>query len=103
MSAYVLGGGIKGDEAMFQEYLARVAKSFEGIDVEVLALCDNPTVLEGESSPNRVILLKFADKATAEAWYHSDVYQTEAVPIRHASAETLFILAIDNDAPLALT
>ena len=100
MAAYVIGGGIKGDEAMFQEYLAKVAKSFEGIQVEILALSDHPTVLEGELVPNRVILLKFEDKAAAESWYHSEVYQNEAMPIRHASAETLFLLAIDHDSPL---
>ena len=40
------------------------------------------------------IVIKFADKETAQNWYNSDEYQA-AVPIREQAMDAVFILAED--------
>lgn len=99
MAAYLVGGVHVHDSETYEKYLINGAPSFAGFDVEVVALCDNPNNLEGTNAPSRYVILKFPDKATAEAWYHSDAY-SGAKHFRHESAETLFLAVVEHDAPL---
>jgi len=41
------------------------------------------------------VLLKFPDQAAFEAWYESPEYKA-VKPIRHATAETGFIISFDG-------
>ncbi|MCF1592520.1 DUF1330 domain-containing protein [Streptomyces muensis] len=100
MPAYLLAGVRMRDPEVYQQYIAKAAPTFEGFDVKILALCNNPSVLEGEDAPGRFILLEFPDRDTALNWYRNDVYQKEAIPIRQASADTPFLVVIDHDAPV---
>ena len=48
-------------------------------------------VLEGPAVPERIVLLKFPDVATAARMYNSDEYQA-AVKVREGAAEASFIV-----------
>lgn len=49
------------------------------------------SVLEGDWSPSRLVILEFADEDAARAWYASPEYR-EAMDVRHRSANSRFVL-----------
>jgi len=100
VTAYILAGIDVHDQAGYERYVEKATPSLIEHDVRVRALCDSPTVLEGGPTPGRFVLLEFPDRAAAQAWYRSQSYQGEALPLRHASADTSFLVVID-DAELA--
>ena len=51
------------------------------------------SVLEGDWSPSRLVILEFADEEAARAWYASPEY-VEAMAVRHRSATSHFLLAL---------
>jgi len=42
-------------------------------------------LLEGESQPDRIVVIEFADAETARCWYRSEEYQ-RALQIRQAAS-----------------
>jgi uncharacterized protein (DUF1330 family) len=48
--------------------------------------------LEGEWEHERMVAVEFADKESALAWYHSDVYRPLR-ELRQENAETVILLA----------
>jgi uncharacterized protein (DUF1330 family) len=49
------------------------------------------SVLEGDWRPNRLVVLEFADEASARRWYESPEYR-EAIEIRHETARSSLVL-----------
>jgi len=62
----------------YQRYLDGADPLLDRFGGEVLAVDEAPTVLEGEWSGTRTVLLRFPDEETAKAWYHSPEYQALA-------------------------
>jgi uncharacterized protein (DUF1330 family) len=75
------------DPAEYQLYLDRYDEAFAGTGGEVLAVDDNPLVLEGSPLPGRMVLIRFPSEVAFRAWYDSDTYRRIVVH-RHAAAET---------------
>jgi uncharacterized protein (DUF1330 family) len=63
--------------------------------VEPVAVSDNLTVLEGTAPGSRVVLMKFQDQASLDAWYNSPEYQS-VIPIRQANSETKFLVTFEG-------
>ncbi len=93
MSVYVMAGLNIRDEVKYADYANAARASLAAHQVEVLAVSDAPVNLEGKNPFSRYVLLKFTDQAAADAWYKSPAYQA-AIPLRQATAETGFLVAI---------
>ena len=59
---------------------------------EMLAVDESPTVLEGQWPHTRSVLIRFAGKAAADAWYKSDAYQELARRRWEASVADIAVL-----------
>jgi len=73
------------DKDSLAEYSSRAPQFREGHAIEPLAFYGAVETLEG-AEVDGVVLLKFADKAAAKAWYDSPAY-TEARKYRHLGAD----------------
>jgi uncharacterized protein (DUF1330 family) len=79
------------DPAAYERYLEGFDAAFEGHGGEVLAVDDDPVLLEGAWPCTRTVLIRFPDLATARAWYDSPAYQALA-RVRHAAADADIVL-----------
>jgi uncharacterized protein (DUF1330 family) len=57
----------------------------------VLAVEQQPEVLEGEWPATQTVVLEFESVEAARAWYHSEGYQA-AAQLRHAAADTNVVI-----------
>ena len=57
------------------QYEAGFMEIFSQYGGEMLAVDETPTVLEGQWSHTRTVLIRFVDTVSADAWYKSDAYQ----------------------------
>lgn len=53
---------------------------------KLLSVDESPETLEGEWPATRTVLIEFPSREDADAWYHSEAYQTLAQH-RHAASE----------------
>ena len=79
------------DPAEYKRYLDAYDEAFAGTGGEVLAVDDDPLVLEGSPLPGRLVLIRFPSEAAFHNWYGSDTYKRIVVH-RHAAAETNALL-----------
>ena len=91
MPAYVVVSIEVNDPEGYGRYIPAAGKAIMAHGGEVLAADQATQVLEGPARPVTV-LIKFPDKAAADAWYHSDDYQA-AARIRHASTDGTMVIA----------
>ena len=76
MACYVVADILITDRARYAEYEAgfmAILLAFEG---EILAVDEQAYALEGATKGQRQVILRFESEAKANAWYHSDDYQT---------------------------
>ncbi|TNF57709.1 MAG: DUF1330 domain-containing protein [Burkholderiales bacterium] len=66
---------------LYREWSTRAMHEF---DAEVLVRGGRVEPLEGDWNPQRVVVLKFKDIATAKAYYHSETY-THARQVREGA------------------
>ena len=90
MASFIVGVVSKHDLERYQDYAMAGFRLIDGVAVEV-ALAESPDVLEGDFPGTSMIIMKFADDDAARKWYDSEGYQ-EVIPIRHASADTHFVI-----------
>lgn len=90
MASFIIGVVSKHDLERYQDYAMAGFRLIDGVAVEV-ALAESPDVLEGDFPGTSMIIMKFADDDAARKWYDSEGYQ-EVIPIRHASADTHFVI-----------
>lgn len=90
MASFIVGVVSKHDLERYQDYAMAGFRLIDGVAVEV-ALAESPEVLEGDFPGTSMIIMKFADDDAARKWYDSEGYQ-EVIPIRHASADTHFVI-----------
>jgi uncharacterized protein (DUF1330 family) len=95
MSVYLLGAIDRKDLTTYARYEAKGFESVEKYGAEGLAVCDTPEVIEGVLPGKRIVLLKFENRAALDKWYKSPEYQA-ALPLRHAAADTKFIVVFDG-------
>ena len=86
--AYVLTEVTIHDRIAYQEYEAEFKPIVERYGGELIAVTDDPTVLEGLWSEMRVVLIRFETRQDALDWYDSQEYQQLAVIRRATSTGT---------------
>ncbi|MGB6453454.1 MAG: DUF1330 domain-containing protein [Streptosporangiaceae bacterium] len=78
MAGYFVANYTITNQAEYKEYLAAVGPSLQAHDAEILVVDRDSVLLEG-SAGQVTVVLRFATKTAASAWYDSPEYQA----IRH--------------------
>jgi uncharacterized protein (DUF1330 family) len=78
MAGYFVANYTITNQAEYSEYLAAVGPVLQAHDAEILVADRDSALLEG-SAGQVTVVLRFATKAAARAWYESSEYQA----IRH--------------------
>ena len=86
MSIYVVAQVHIKDKERFLEYQNTALPFLEEKQVEVLAVDDSPTTIEGEETSNRMAILRFDNREAFDAFWESAEYQ-EMAKIRFESAD----------------
>ncbi len=95
MASYVLSVMRKHDLEKYAEYSAQGFVSLAGVPCDVV-VGEGIEALEGTPPGRSVVLLKFPDNDAALRWYRSEAYQ-KAIPMRHAAADTAFVVHFTDD------
>jgi uncharacterized protein (DUF1330 family) len=85
MKAYVIAIEAVHDEAMFAKYREQVPDTLVPFGGQFIARGGQSTMLEGQWPHPRTVIIEFATRESAEAWYKSPGYQ-EIVGLRHGSS-----------------
>ena len=72
MSAYLVAEVTITNEAQMKTYREWSTRAMQEFGAEVLVRGGQVLPLEGNWNPQRVVILRFADLATAQAYYHSE-------------------------------
>ena len=75
MSVYVVVQLTIHDRERYQRYIDRFLPIIAEHGGRVLAVDDHPEVLEGTWDADRVVLLRFSDRAAFEGWAQSPAYK----------------------------
>jgi uncharacterized protein (DUF1330 family) len=75
MKAYVIATETINDQAMFDTYRQEVVGTIVPFGGQFIVRGGNLTVLEGEWSHPRLVIIEFPSRAAAEGWYGSDAYK----------------------------
>jgi uncharacterized protein (DUF1330 family) len=89
--AYVIVSVDITDPEGYQAYLPGAGAAVQAHGGQLLSADPETAVLEGTAG-HMTVVLEFADKAAAEAWYSSPEYQ-DVVHLRHQSAEGTAVIA----------
>tara|TARA_A100001015_G_scaffold275023_1_gene331922 strand:+ start:125 stop:523 length:399 start_codon:yes stop_codon:yes gene_type:complete len=92
MSVYLIAQINIHNRERYAQYEAGFMEIFAQYGGEMLAVDEAPTVLEGQWPHTRTVLIRFADKVSADAWYKSDAYQQLARHRWEASVADVAIL-----------
>lgn len=99
MSAYIVSRvRILGAEAM-QRYMKEAPATVAAFGGRYLVRGNDVQALEGAWEHERMVVVEFPDKASALAWYQSDIYRPLR-ELRQSNAETVILLAEGVSAPL---
>ncbi|MBF6382846.1 DUF1330 domain-containing protein [Nocardia farcinica] len=91
MTVYVIAQLKFTDRAAYDRYQARFMDVFTKYSGTLLAADEQPTVLEGDSDREKVVLMSFPDEEAVTAWAQSPEY-LEISEDRHAGAHTVSLL-----------
>ena len=91
MAAYCIVYEHIDDPQMFETYRSQVMPTIDAFGGKFLVRGGKFTTLEGEMPFDRIAMLEFPDRKTAEAWYHSPEYQ-RILPYRLKATRRQFIV-----------
>ena len=91
MSAYIIADVTVTNEAQMVKYREWSTLAMQEFGAEVLVRGGSPSILEGAWRPQRVVVLKFRDRATAQAYYDSATY-SQARRVREGAGSIDMIL-----------
>ena len=91
MSAYVIVSVTVDDPEKYEEYKKLVPPALAAYGGKYLARGGKTEVLEGDWSPNRIVILEFESIEMAKKWIDSPEYR-EARALRHQAASTDMIV-----------
>lgn len=91
MAVYLIATIEVHDPERYAEYAAKAGTSVNDHGGRYLVRGGATEVLEGDWSPQRVVVLEFPDRESLQAWYDSDVYR-EAKAIRQSASTGDFLL-----------
>jgi uncharacterized protein (DUF1330 family) len=92
MSAYVIVHVNVSNPEAYPEYARQVPASLAPFGGEFLVRGGETTVVEGEMPYARHVVIRFPDRASAEAWYASPDYQ-RILAIRQANSQAVMLIA----------
>ncbi len=92
MSAYVIVHVNVSNPEGYPEYARQVPATLAAHGGEFLVRGGETTVVEGEMPHGRHVVIRFPDRASAEAWYASPEYQ-RILAIRHANSQAVMLIA----------
>ena len=93
MAVYIVARITINDRERYARYEAGFLEIFAAHAGRLLAVDDNPEVLEGEWACTRTVIAEFPDREAALAWYRSDDYQSLAEHRFAASDGEIALLA----------
>ena len=91
MPAYIIADVVVTNEAQMVEYREWSTRAMQEFGAEVLVRGGNAAALEGAWLPQRVVVLKFPDRGTAQAYYDSETY-SRARQVREGAGSIDMIL-----------
>ena len=91
MTAYIIADVTVTNEPQMFKYREWSTRAMHEFGAEVLVRGGKISTLEGAWTPQRVVVLKFKDRATAQAYYDSETY-TQARRVREAAGSIDMIL-----------
>ena len=94
MSAYIIAEVTITNEEQMKQYRIWSTKAMEEFGAEVVVRGGAIDVLEGDWKPQRVVVLKFRDRAHARAYYDSATY-SHARTLREG-AGVIRMIAVDG-------
>ena len=97
MSAYIVVHNVVTDPAKMQQYVPKAIETLTAHGAEILVVAEGATVLEGSPPFPRTIILKFASRDAAKAWYESPEYR-KALPLRLQATQGYAVLVEGLDA-----
>jgi uncharacterized protein (DUF1330 family) len=98
MAAYFVFHNRVLDAQKLQEYIPKAIETFAPYNPELLVLDESSQVMEGSADLPRTVVIKFATREDALAWYRSPAYQA-VLPLRLAATEGLCFLVDGLVAP----
>ena len=84
------------DKERFLDYQNAVLPFLEEKQIEVLAVDDSPTTIEGEETGNRMVIVRYDNREAFDAFWQSAEYQ-EMAKIRFESADTTINLVQEEN------
>ena len=90
-AAYIIAEVIVTDETKMVEYRQWSSRAMQEHGVEVLVRGGAPATLESDWAPQRIVVMKFKDRAAAQAYYDSETY-TQARRVREGAGEIRMIV-----------
>ena len=99
MSVYVIAQLSITDRAAYNRYQAKFLDVFRKFKGELLAADEAPEIVEGGWNRDKLVLMRFPDKAAFEAWAYSPEYR-EIAKDRAAGSEGVFLLVKSFDLPI---
>ena len=94
MAAYIIADVTVTNEEQMKQYREWSTRAMQEHGAEVLVRGGGMDVLEGDWKPQRVVVLKFKDRAACRAYYDSETYRT-AREVRQG-AGTINMIAVDG-------
>jgi uncharacterized protein (DUF1330 family) len=91
MPAYIIADVTVTNEAQMVEYRQWSTRAMREHGAEVLVRGGAPAPLEGDWNPQRVVVLKFKDRAAARTYYDSETY-TQARKVREGAGRIDMII-----------
>lgn len=92
MAHYLVAKLVIHDRDVYQTYSDRFMEVFAQYHGKMLAVDENPNILEGEWSVTRTVLIEFPTQEALNNWYESDAYQSIAKHRYAASTADVVIL-----------
>jgi uncharacterized protein (DUF1330 family) len=96
VSCYFVAQITINDPEAYRRYEHDFDEVFAGFGGRVVAVDDQPEVLEGRWPHRRAVLIRFASGAEARRWYHSPEYQALA-RVRREAADSVVMLVEGRD------
>jgi len=91
LPAYIIADVTVTNEPQMVEYRRWSTRAMQEHGAEVLVRGGAPSPLEGDWNPQRVVVLKFKDRAAAQAYYDSETY-TRARQVREGAGRIDMII-----------
>lgn len=91
MPAYIIADVTVTDPVQYEQYRTLSSRAMQEHGAEVLVRGGATTPLEGRE-PARVVVLKFADRAAAQAFYDSETYRQARAARAQAANMNMFIV-----------